>query len=75
MLVAHVALNALSLRRVLDEEPEPDALHAPSYDEPAPDEHAELYVGWNEAMGATVRQKERALGFERPCEVGQCVGA
>jgi len=43
MLVSDVPLNALALGRVLDEEPEPDALHAALHDVPAPDKHAELY--------------------------------
>jgi hypothetical protein len=45
MLVPNVALNALALCRILDEVPEPDALHTPSHDIPVTDEHAELYRG------------------------------
>ena len=41
--VANVALNALSLRCVLDEHSEPDSLYSASDDESASDKHAELY--------------------------------
>jgi hypothetical protein len=47
VLVANVALNAFTLRRILDEISKPDALHSASDDVPAPDKHAELYkVAW-----------------------------
>ena len=45
VLIAHVPLNAFALCRVLDEVPEPDALHAALHDVPPPHEHAELYRG------------------------------
>ena len=45
VLIADVALNTLTLGGILDEVPEPYALHTSLDDEAAPDEHAELYMG------------------------------
>ena len=45
VLIAHVSLNTFALRCILDEVPEPDALHAALHDVPPPHEHAELYRG------------------------------
>jgi hypothetical protein len=43
VLVANVTLNALALRCILDEEPEPNALDPAPYDEATPNEHGKLY--------------------------------
>lgn len=60
MLVAHVSLNAFALRRVLDEEPEPDALHTPFDDKATADEHAGLYKGIVGRVGRVGQKKKGA---------------
>ena len=45
VLVPYIPVNAFALCRVLDEEPEPDALYAALHNVPAPDEHGKLYKG------------------------------